>query len=158
MLARVPPFKCLRQRGCASVVRDTDIWPDLLIWRRTANIKAESRLRRGDGQLHLESPALYGTGRRKSMTSLSVLPAAVHFICSVKNEPLSQTVIIIWAPWSLARTYDVATKMQLRNTAAAAASPESRVRAEVDVLLSDDGLSPLSLSYIRSCYSSTLSF
>lgn len=57
MLVCVPPFKCLRQRGCASVVWDTDIQPDSLIWR-TANIKAESRFRRGDGQLHLEFPTL----------------------------------------------------------------------------------------------------
>lgn len=41
------------------------------------------------------------------MASLCSLPAAVHFICSVENEPLSHTILDIWSPQNLAQTYDV---------------------------------------------------
>lgn len=106
MLAHVLPFKCLRQRGCVSVVWDTDIWPDWFIWRRTANIKAESRLRRGNGQLHLELPALWQIGRRKSTTSLCLL-RQWFTLSALSKMSLVTTSNHHWPHQVLVRTYDV---------------------------------------------------
>lgn len=44
--------------GCASVVRNTDIWLDLPISKNYVNIQAPSQLSASDWQLHLEFPIL----------------------------------------------------------------------------------------------------